>query len=180
MTIDRVASAMTDGRPRDGFSPRVMARIDGRPAPGFTDRVMRRIDEPEARASLPRALVLVPAAITLVAAAVVWRIHAHAVPAAPEAPRLTAVPYDRAAIGAPPLPLDRWARTTIPVRVSGRGEPGTVAPVAAFPEPAPIYMIDALEGPSDITMKSIDPAAPVIAPLEGPAPLKVPDLKEKS
>ena len=67
MTIDRVASAMTDGRPRDGFSPRVMARIDGRPAPGFTDRVMRRIDEPAARTSVPRALVIVPAAIALAA-----------------------------------------------------------------------------------------------------------------
>lgn len=180
MTIDRVASAMTHGRPRAGFRPRVMAAIEGRPAPGFTDRVMRRLDEPEARTSVPRALVLVPAAIALVAAVVVWRIHANAVPIAPEAPRLTGVPYDRAAIGAPPLPLDRWARKTARGRVAWRDAQIAEPPVAAFPEPAPIYMIDALAGPSDITMKSIDPAAPLIAPLEGPAPLKIPDLKEKS
>jgi hypothetical protein len=46
MNIDRVAQSMTTGRPRAGFTSRVMAPIDGRPSPGFTARVMNGIDAP--------------------------------------------------------------------------------------------------------------------------------------
>lgn len=180
MTIDHAAKAMTAGRPRAGFTPRVMAVIEGRPAPGFTDRVMRRIDDPEARGIGIRALILVPAAIALAVAVVAWRIGQPVAPIAPEAPRVAAAPYDRAAIGAPPLPPDRWIRTEAPIRIARRDAQQDVPAAAALPEPAPIYVIDALEKPPDIAMKSIEPAACTIPALDDPAPLKITDLKEKS
>lgn len=190
MNIDRVAKGMTDQEGPQGwrgpsgpaFTARVMAPIYGRPRPDFTARVMSRIDEePVARATGWAAQIFRPAfaalALLVLAAAVMFlRADSLVMPATPRAPRIAALPYARGPLGAPPLPLDRWAAPAAP-RIRSSQAPQVAEVLPALP---PIYTIAALDGPAGIAVKPIGPAAPVIAPLEGPAPLKVNEIKEKS
>lgn len=186
MNVDRVARAMTGGRPRAGFTDRVMAPIDGRPQPGFTARVMaqafRPADAPVAQ-GLPvaqafrpalRIALLFPAALLLAAGVIAWRSSHLNLPSAPTAPRLAVNAGDLVPSGvASPTPV----RTVNPRSPIARHVPHTGFAAAPPEEPAPsIYMIAALEGPSDIAMKSIEPAACTIPALDAPTPLKVTDL----
>ena len=181
MNVDRVARAMTSGRPRAGFTDRVMAPIDGRPQPGFTARVVaqafRPADTRVGRGFSPgarRALLLFPAALLLAAGVIAWRGSDVDLPVAPSAPRLAVAAPDLGPKGAPTLPADRSVKSPpVVARHAAHTEPA-IAP-AELPAPA-IYMIAALEGPSDIAMKSIEPAACTIPALDAPAPLKVTDL----
>ncbi|HUF25313.1 MAG TPA: hypothetical protein VMN81_14370 [Vicinamibacterales bacterium] len=177
MNIDRIAGAMTGGRPRADFTARVMAPIYGRPRPGFTSRVMNGLDAPAAgRGFSPGfrpALLLVPAAIVLIAGVMAVRASRVDLPAPPVAPSLATAPVFNPAMEAPPQ-APRVAQAFRPAtRQAQTPAPAEQAP----PEPPPIYMIAALEGPDDIAMKSIEPAAFTIPALDGPAPLKVADLK---
>ena len=179
MNIDRVAQAMTDasgprgwrGPSGPAFTARVMAPIEGRPSPGFTARVMNGLDAPRVAQgfspAFSRALILVPAALVLAAGAVVLLRGSVRAPALPSAPVL-------ATNGGPrvlPVPDVSPAPATV-VRSSG---PQQVTEPAVSPAP-PIYMIAALEGPPDIAVKNIEPAARTIPALDAPAPLKVSDL----
>lgn len=198
MNIDRVARGMTDANGPRGwrgpsgpaFTARVMAPVYGRPRPDFTARVMRRIDEaPVAQASasvaqafrpaFKAALFLAPVAIALLTVAALFaRTGSLRIPTAPAVPRLTGVPYDPGPIGMPPLPIDRWAVSKVPrVRIAAARPQAAEVPL---PERPPIHTIAALEGPTDIGLKPIGPEAVVIAPLQGPAPLKISEIKEKS
>ena len=178
MNVDRVARAMTSGGPRAGFTDRVMAPIDGRPQPGFTARVMNGLDvgrgfSPGARG----ALLLFPAALLLAAGVISWRASRVDLPAAPSAPRLAVGAPDLGPADAPTLPAARPVKSRPVVARHAPHTPHTETAVAPLPESAPrIYMIAALEGPSDIAMKSIEPAACTIPALDAPAPLKVTDL----
>lgn len=188
MNVDRVARAMTSGGPRAGFTDRVMAPIDGRPQPGFTARVVAQAFRPaDTRAAqglrvaqgfspaltLTLAL-LVPAALLLAAGVISWRGSRVDLPAAPSAPRLAVGAPDLGPTDAPTLPAVRPVKSRPMVaRHAPHTEPAVSLPEA--PPPA-IYMIAALEGPSDIAMKSIEPAACTIPALDAPAPLKVTDL----
>jgi hypothetical protein len=128
-----------------------------------------------------QALILIPAAIALAAGVMAVRAARVDLPAAPIAPRLATAPAFRPAIEAPPVAqVTRVAQVFRPAdeqapRVAQAFRPAE-QPVA-LPEPPSIYMIAALEGPDDIAMKSIEPAAFTIPALDAPAPLKVPDLK---
>lgn len=179
MTIDHIAGAMTNGRPRADFTARVMAPIYGRPRPGFTARVVaqafRPADAPAAHAFSPgfrQALILIPVAVALIAGVMAVRAARVDLPAMPVAPRLATAPVFSPAIEAPPLvaqafrPATRQAQTLEPAK-----EPAEALELSL------IYMIAALEGPADIAMKSIEPAAFTIPALDAPAPLKVADLK---
>ena len=179
MNIDRVAKAMTGGRPRAGFTARVMAPIDGRPAPGFTARVMQGIEKPVApgftvgrsfSSGISRALILSPAAIALAAGALLLTRGAVRTPALPGAPKLATNAANVRIPLAPPMP-----DSVAPSRITHVALPW-VSPTAAEPEASPIYQIAALEGPAAITSKDIQPAACTIPALDAPAPLKLPDL----
>ena len=178
MNIDRIAGAMTGGRPRADFAARVMAPIYGRPRPGFTVRVMNGLDAPAAgrgHGTRRAALLLIPAAITLVAGVVALRGSRVDLPAAPIAPRLATAPTFSPAVETPPevAQASRGAQAFTPAtRQAQTPAPAEHAP----PEPPPIYMIAALEAPAEIAMTSIEPAAFTIPALDAPAPLKVPDL----
>jgi hypothetical protein len=179
VSIDRVAGAMTNGRPRADFTARAMAPIHGRVRPDFTARVMARIDAPQApplrrRLALTAGVALVPATI---AAFVV--LTTRPVPfVVPPAPRIAATPSDRAVIDVPSLPDNRWAPpfgfAPAPKRAARVEAPE--APAETALDATPIYVIDALEGPDDIAMKSIEPAACTIPALAPPPPLTVPGL----
>lgn len=176
MNVDRVARAMTDGKPTSTFTARVMAPLHGRPRPDFTARVMSRLDQPAAGGSfssgIGRAVILVPAAVAIAAGAVVLRSSRVTLPPAPDAPRIVAalgVPSDAASMVA----LGRPAPTVTLLAHSKRSVRAIQQPQAATPS---IYMIDALDAPADITMKSIGPAPSTIPALDGPAPLTVTDL----
>ena len=178
MNIDRIAGAMTSGRPRADFTARVMAPIYGRPRPGFTARVVaqafRPADKPVAQTFRPAmaAALLVPAAIALAAGVMAVRAGRVDLPAAPAAPRLATASLEVRL----PNPPEAAVATTSPriarrATVSAPAEEPTVAQL-----PPSIYMIAALAGPDDIAMKSIEPAAFTIPALDAPAPLKVADL----
>ena len=167
MNIDRVAKAMTGGRPRAGFTARVMAPIHGRPSPGFTARVMKGIDTPAPHRTRARALVFVPAALALATGAVVLLRASAISPALPGAPALAT---NAARVRMPDAP--RVPQVEAPSRVAR----ASVSPTVPLPGPSPIYQIAALEGPAQITAKDIQPAACTIPALEGPAPLKVAEL----
>lgn len=178
MNIDRIAATMTVGRPRADFPARVMAPIYGRPGPGFTARVMTALDM---RASGRRgssgarraALLLVPAALALVAGVVAVRASRVDPPPTPDAPRLATAPVFNPAIKTLPS-----VAQAAPVGHAPRAAPASSpaeAPVMP-PELPAIYMIGALQGPDDITIRSIEPAAFTIRALDAPAPLKVADL----
>lgn len=181
MNIDRIAGAMTGGRPRADFAARVMAPIYGRPQPGFTVRVMDGLDAPKAgRGYRARraAFLLVPAAIALIAGVMTVGPSRVDVPPAPAAPKLATSSRE----GRLPVPLQAPVATT-PPRIARRATASAPVEEPAVAQLPPIYMIPALEGPPDITMKSIEPAAVAITPLAAPAPLTVPSLegsKEKS
>jgi hypothetical protein len=179
VSIDRVARAMTNGQPRADFTARAMAPIHGRVRPDFTARVMARLDAPPARPlrtrlALTAGVALVPAAIAVFAV-----LTTRPAPVAvPPAPRIAATPYDRALIDVPPLPYNRWAPPFV-FAPEPRRAARIEAPEAAVEtslDASPIYVIDALEGPPDIAMKSIEPAACTIPALAPPAPLTVPGL----
>lgn len=192
MNIDRVARAMTGGRPRAGFTTRVMAPIEGGPQPGFTARVMSRLDAPapmgQARAFGPAftAALIIPGVIALLAGVTVFRASRIIVPALPGAPRLAtgtfaAQPASPDGQAEQPHIGRDGARVAQAVRVAQTFRPANDVAIAP-PEPAApaIYMIAALEGPPDIPMKTIEPAACTIPALEAPAPLKVTDLPGSS
>lgn len=181
MSIDRVARAMTGGQPRADFTGRVMAPILGRVRPDFTARVMARIEAAPARPSRRARLTWAAAGVALVPVAIaafaVLTMRSAAM-AVPPAPRIAAMPYHRAAIDMPPLPYNRWAPPLVLAP-----EPKRAARVEATEDPidmpldaAPIYVIDPLDGPPEIAMKSIEPAACTIPALAAPAPLTVPGL----
>lgn len=183
MTIDRVAAAMTGGRGPSGpaFTARVMAPIEGRPQPGFTARVMEQVPQGFSPAATrvgrgfspgARAALLLPAALAVAIGIVAVRTSRATLPDAPAAPRLATGAF----AGHPEAP--NWQAAIEPLQPRGTRQSRPPVVMAVLPEPAPpaIYMIAALEGPDDIAMKSIDPAACTIPALEGPAPLKVPDL----
>ncbi|MDQ3069166.1 MAG: hypothetical protein M3R55_05495 [Acidobacteriota bacterium] len=191
--IDRVARDMTSGQPRPRFADRVMARLDAPredmvmrvasgmtegdgPRAGFAARVAARLDEkaPVAAGFWVRvALAGVPVA-AVVMAAVIMRGGTPSQTSAPvtalATPPVSASTPERTAAASTPATLavhtPRAARRGS--RVTGRS--------AAIAELPAIYEIDALHGPSDIEMKSIEPAACSIPALTGPAPLKVNDL----
>lgn len=181
MNVDRIARAMTSGRPSRGFTGRVMAPIHGRPRPDFTKRVMDRLESREvpqsfsavARPFSARVLLLVPAAIALAAVALVVRSAAR-VPAipAPPAPRMADVRLNAPVVVTPVVTPDTRRRQ--------RSRPARAEVAATAAADPPIYTIAALEGPSDLEMKSIDPGSCTVAPLNGPAPIKVTDLPAQS
>lgn len=186
MRVDRVARAMTAGVPRAGFTDRVMAPIDGRPQPGFTARVVAQAFRPadtRLAQGLPvaqgfspalRIALLFPAALLLAAGIVAWRGSRMDLPTTPSAPRLAVAAPDLRPAAVPPLAP---ARTVKSQPLVARHVPPSAPAVALAETPAPaIYMIAALEGPSDIAMKSIEPAACTIPALDAPTPLKVTDL----
>jgi len=193
VSVDRVACAMTGGRPRAEFTARVMAPIYGRPRPGFTDRVVAvahgfsPANAPVGRGFSPgfwHAFLLIPAALALAAGVMVARASRVDLPPAPAAPTLaTAMPVAQAPEVAQvfrPVNAAPAAQALRPAtRQAQRPAPADVAPS----EPAPIYMIPALESPDDIAMKPIETRAVALTPLAAPAPLTVPSLdgsKEKS
>lgn len=178
MNIDRIAGTMTVGRPSADFAASVMAPIYGRPGPGFTARVMTGLDEPASgRRGTPggrrAALLLVPAALTLVAGVMTVRASRVDPLPTPDAPRLATAPAFNPAVrtlstvaqAAPVAHAPRAARVSRPAE----------APVVP-PELPAIYMIGALEGPDDIAIRAIEPAAFTVPALDAPAPLKVADL----
>jgi hypothetical protein len=187
MNIDRIAGAMTGGRPRADFTARVMAPIYGRPRPGFTDRVMA-VAQGFSPANAPAgrgfsrgarraAFLLVSAAIALVAGVMAIRAARVDLPGLPVAPRLATAPRvpqaPQVAQVFRPANETRVAQAVTPAtRQAQTPAPAEHAP----PEPPPIYMIAALDAPAEIAMKSIEPAAFTIPALDAPAPLKVPDL----
>ncbi|MEX2270926.1 MAG: hypothetical protein WD690_05620 [Vicinamibacterales bacterium] len=182
MNIDRVARAMTGGRPTSIFTARVMAPIHGRPRPDFTARVVARVDGTGAlrtRGLSRAALLLIPAAVAIAAGAVVLRSSRATLPLPPDAPAIAAA---LAPTTDPTGVTILLARTAVPLvtRPTASRRKGAVQQAQpSAPEPA-IYMIDALEPPPDIAMKTIEPAAFTIPALDGPAPLRVSDLPATS
>jgi len=185
--VDRVARAMTAGAPTPGFTARVMAPIEGRPRPGFTARVMSALDAPVRRpmASSARLAFVALAAVLIVLAG--W--HSAIQPGKlnqvqfPGAPAIAPRPYLRAAIGMPPLPLNRWApkAPTLPRRAEATAAESLRVPQLADSVDAH-YRIAAIDPPHLLSLTSIEPVAalpaPVtIAPLAAPAPLSVPALR---
>lgn len=181
MNVDRVARAMTGGRPRADFTARVMAPICGRPRPGFTARVVAQA-APLAQGFRPGArragFLLVPAALALGAGLMVARASRIDLPPAPAAPTLaTATPAAQAWQVAQ---VFRPANQTPVARAFRPAAPGahTTVPAEQAPPDLPrIYTIPALEGPVDIAVRSIEVPAFTIRALDGPAPLTVSDLK---
>jgi hypothetical protein len=181
MNIDRIARAMTGGRPRADFTARVMAPIHGRPRPGFTARVMaaaQGFSPANARTAgrsfnpgFRQALVLIPATVAIAAGVLVGRASRVELPVAPAAPTLATASLELRSAAPPQTPGMTTQR-----RVARHA---MVSPVEeeAPPELPAIYMIPALDGPDDIAMKSIEPAGFTIPALDGPAPLKIADLK---
>lgn len=179
MSTDRIARAMTCGRPRADFPARVMAPIDGRPRPGFTGRVMTGLEAAAAgRRASPgerRAVfVLVPAALALIAGVMIVRDSRGDLPPAPVAPPVATAPAFSPAMETPPQ-VAQTSRAAPAPRVAQAFRPAD-ASVAPSPSPS-IYMIAALEGPAEIAVKSIEPAAFTMPALDVLAPLNVPDLK---
>lgn len=188
MNIDRVARGMTAGHPKQGFTERVMAPIYGRPRPDFTARVMNRIDDesvaqgfiPAWVAQMSRPAFAAAALLLLAAGLMILRANSPLVPPTPHAPRIAALPYSRGPLGAPALPLDRWAIPAAPAVRTPQAPRLAAVRTEPVPEVLTIYTIAPLEAPAEIGLKAIGPQAPVIAPLEGPAPLKINEIKEKS
>ena len=170
MNIDRVAKLMTAGAARPGFTARVMAPIEGRPSPGFTARVMTGLDARRSRPAFGRALILVPAALGVIASAAYLLL-----PGAAHAPSLPGAPVlaTKAGLRVPGIPPQEQPS---PVRSVRASRPREVVAPPELPALAPIYTIAALEGPANIAVKNIEPAARTIPALEAPAPLKIPDL----
>lgn len=185
MNIDRVAQVMTGGRPRAGFTARVMAPIDGRPSPGFTSRVMEGIDEPAGRSvaagrsfnsGFGRALILIPAALAVAAGTFLLARGAVRMPDVPGAPTLATNAAGVPVPEAPPVAI----RPAASHSVRAPHVAAVVSPTVPGPEPSPIYQIAALEGPAEIAVKDIQPAACTIPALDAPAPLTLKEIKEKS
>lgn len=189
MIVERVARAMTEGAPRAGFTARVMAPIQGRPQPGFTARVMAGLDAPRPRTGI-RALrpsLIAAGAVAIAALAVLLRPADVALPAAPDAPRIAARPYDRELIGIPPLPYNRWApEVAATPQETARATPavpaGPAVPVAPIATEAraintSIYRIEPLAPPRELAIAAIDPPAAAVARLPQVPPIRVSDLR---
>ena len=186
MIVERVARAMTEGAPRAGFTARVMAPIQGRPQPGFTARVMAGLDAPRPRAGIRalRPTLIAAGAVAIAALAVLLRPADVALPAAPDAPRIAARPYDRELIGIPPLPYNRWApEIAAAPRETARTTPAVaVVPVAPIAKEAgaiitSIYRIEPLAPPRELAIASIDPPAAAVARLPEVAAIRVSELR---
>jgi hypothetical protein len=155
-----------------------MASIEGRPRPDFTARVMARIEtKPRARGrGMGAAFVLVPASMLLAAGAIMLR------PARTGFPDVAPPREIRAAVfGSAIEPTVLLSEQWVALEDATNGK--TDARRAAGPQRQPdapllpaIHTIAALEEPTDIAMKSIDPASCTVPALAGPAPLKVADL----
>lgn len=191
MNIDRVAAAMTGerrgpsglwrGPSGPAFTARVMATVEGRPQPGFTARVMEGVAQgarvaqgtPVAQGFSPanKALLFLPVALALAAGIAALQASRTTRPDAPAAPRLATGAF----VDDPAPPIWQAAVPQSQPR-AGRASRRPQVEAPALPEPAPIYTIAALDGPDTIAVKDIEPAARMIPALEGPAPLKVPDL----
>lgn len=175
MIVDRIARSMTAGTPSPSFTGRVMAPIHGRPRPDFTARVMAGLDAPVARTSrraFTPALFLIPVAVALLAGVAGFRGTGVVVPEVPDAP-----PLARGAFVAQPARPD-WEAARLKPRpgVVQASRLPVVTGMLAEPAAPALYMIAALEGPLDISMKTIEPAACTIPALDAPAPLRVTDL----
>ena len=186
MIVERVARAMTEGAPRAGFTARVMAPIHGRPGPGFTARVMARLDapQPRARVRVLRPALVAAGAVAIAVSAALWWPAGLSLPAAPDAPRIAARPYDRALIGIPPLPYNRWAPEIAPrpMRTARATRIAPAVPAApAAEEPGAIvttiYRIEPLAPPRELAITPIDAPATAVAGLPQVPPIRVSDLR---
>lgn len=186
MILERVARAMTEGGPGPGFTARVMAPIHGRPQPGFTARVMAGLDAPRPRTGVRtlRPALIAAGAVAIVVSAALWLPAGLSLPAAPDAPRIAARPYDRELIGIPPLPYNRWApeiaaspRQTVRATPVVPGAP--VAPVAKEVDAivTTIYRIEPLAPPRELAIAAIDPPAAAVPRLAPVPPIRVSDLR---
>jgi hypothetical protein len=156
------------GRPRRDFVARVMAGID---APAHTRPARRRAP---ARILVPAlaAPALAAAAVVLAAMAVLWRAADVTWPATSAPPHRIAAPFDSPRIvvaGAGPGGQPERAARIAPRQMAAPA----IAPIA---EPR-IPVIDALVGPAQIALDTIDPLPSVVPALPAPAPLTITSLR---
>ena len=169
--------------------PAASAVAHGRPRPGFTARVMAGLDAPRPHAGgrALRPALIAAGVMAFAASAVLLRPSELAMPPAPDAPRIAARPYDRELIGIPPLPYNRWApkaAAAVTQRATAAAPSGapaiapalTPAASEAVADATPIYRIAPLSPPRALAIASLDPPAATVAPLPGVPPLRVSDL----